>query len=260
MILAPINAITSVNFYKKVSTQSLGRTFGYLVYLSVLFSLVLTVMLRVRVWPVLQGTFNWMGTSVPVITYANGRLSTPTNERLVLRYPALPQIAVILDTARTAPVTAQEMADAKVMAYATASAIHVLKGAGQVEVYDLSKGPAKPFVLDDKFYRELARNLSRLLYPAGFAACFVVFFLWKSLAALFYSCIGLIINGVSEAGLEYKSLFSLSAYAQTLLIAVQAIMLFVPAHIPFFPVLAVAATGTYLWLAIRTNAPPSPAA
>ena len=253
MILDPINAITSINFYKKVSAQRLGRTFGYLAYLGLLFSLVFTVMLRTRLWPLLEGAFHWMETDVPTITYANGRLSTPTNERLILRYPALPQIAVALDTARITPVTAQEMADAKVLAYATSNALHVMKGAGRIEAYDLSKGPGKPFVLDAKFYQDLARGISMTLYPAGFVACFVVFCLWKALAAIFYSLIALISNGASESGWEYKPLFNISAYAQTFLVVVQAILLLVPSRIPFFPIIAVVATGTYIWLAIRKN-------
>lgn len=253
MFLDPVNAITSVSFYKKLSAQRLGRTFGYLAYLGLLFSIVFTVMLRTRVWPILEGTFHWMETSIPTITYANGRISTPTNERLILRYPAMPQIAVALDTARTSPVTAQEMLDAKVLAYATSQTLHVMKSGDQIEAYDLSKGSGKPFVLDAKFYQDLAKGIAMILYPAGFISCFLAFLIWKSFSALFYSCIALVINGACEAKLEYKSLFNISAYAQTFLIAVQAILLLVPTHIPFFPLLAVAATGTYLWLAIQKN-------
>jgi len=261
MILDPINSITSINFYKKVAGQTLGRTLLYLTYLGVLFSLVFLVFLKMRVWPSLEGTFQWLETSVPAITYSKGRLSTPTNEKVTVRHPKINEVAFTIDTNRAEPVTTQMMADEKVSAYVTSNALYILQPGGKVEAYDFSKVPsAETRVFDAKFYQELARDLRLVLYPLGLLAAFTLFAAWKLVATLFYSLIALLINGIGESGLAYKALFNLSVYAQTLVIAVQCILLLIPAQVPQFTLLAAVATTAYLWLAIKKNSPPQPQA
>jgi len=261
ILLDPINSITSVEFYKKVAGQSLGRSFLYLCYLGVLFSIVFLVFLKTHVWPSLQETFQWLETSVPAVTYAKGRLSTPTAEKVTVRHPRVTEVAFTIETRRVEPVTAQMMTDDKVSAYVTGSALYVLQPGGKVEVYDFSKVPsAQTKVFDAKFYRELARDLRLILYPLGFVAAFAVFATWKLAATLFYSLIALLINGVAEAGLAFKPLFNLSVYAQTLVIVVQCILLLFPAQVPQFTLLAAVATTVYLWLAIKRITPPRPQA
>ena len=132
---------------------------------------------------------------------------------------------------------------------------------GKVEVYDFSKVPTtETRVFDAKFYRELARDLGLVLYPLGFAAAFAIFMAWKLVSTLFYSLIALVVNGVAEAGLEFTPLFTLSVYAQTLVIVVQCILLLVPAQVPQFTLLSAIVTTVYLWLAIKRLAPPPPQA
>lgn len=261
MIWDPVNSITSIEFYKKVAGQHPRRSVLYLCYLGLLFSLLFIVFLKVRIWPAFAETFQWMETSVPAITYANGRLSTPTNEKVTIRHPKQEQVAFTLDTGRTDPVNPQTMRDDKVSAYVTANVMYIMEPGGKVNAYDFSKSPpGKTVVFDAKFYRELARILGLVLYPLGFAACFAMFVVWKLVATLFYSLFALLINGLSESGLPYRTLFNLSAYAQTLVVAVQAILMLVPARVPFFGFFTIVATAIYLWLAIRRIVPAPPQA
>ncbi|MBI5239908.1 MAG: DUF1189 family protein [Elusimicrobia bacterium] len=259
ILLDPVNSITSIEFYRKVAVQTLGRTFLYLAYLGVLFSIVFTVFLKTHVWPSLQETFQWLETSVPAITFSKGRMSTPTDEKVTVRHPRVSEVAVVIDTLRVEPVTAQVLNEEKATAYLTGGALYVLQPGGKVEAYDFSKVPtAETRVFDAKFYRELARSLRLILYPLGFAAAFAVFMAWKLVASLFYSLIALIVNGVAEAGLEFVPLFNLSVYAQTLVIAIQCILLLVPAQVPQLTLLCAVATTIYLWLAIKKLSPPPP--
>jgi hypothetical protein len=257
MILDPINSITSIQFYKKVAGQTLGRTLIYLAYLGALFAIVFLVFLKTQVWPSLEGTFQWLETSVPTITYSKGRLSTPTNEKVTVRHPKVNEVAFTIDTSRSEPVTTQMMADEKVWAYVTSNAVYLLEPGPQVEALDFSKvSSAETLVLDAKFYRESARALRPVLYPLGFLAAFMLFSAWTLATALFYSLFALLINGLAEACLAYKALFNISVYAQTLVITVQCILLLIPAQVPQFTLLATVSTTAYLWLAIKKNAPP----
>ncbi|MFA6002999.1 MAG: DUF1189 family protein [Elusimicrobiota bacterium] len=258
MILDPINSITSINFYRRISGQNVGRSLLYIAYLGFFFSLAFTLMLWVRVMPPIQEAFVWLETNVPPITFANNRLSTPTNELVTIRYPKLDTVAFTLDTKRTEPVTPQMMTDGKVLAYVTANSMYLMQNSGKLDVYDFSKTPnAKSVVIDAKLYRELARMLPLVLLPLGFVVCFIVFFIWKIIAALFYSLVALIVNGVSGAGMQYAPLFNISAYAQTLIVAVQGILLFLPVHLPLLRPLSLLATTVYIWLAVRRHSAPA---
>jgi hypothetical protein len=266
MLLDPINSITSVNFYKKISGQGPGRTCLYMLYLGLIYGIFATIWFRAHFLPVQQKTFNWLETSVPTITYANGRLSTPTNTPVTVRHPELEQVAFTIDTGRTEPVTSQMMQDGKVTAYVTSGALYVLQPGGRLEVYDFSKTPgSKSAVVDAKFWQQLAQVLRRVEYPMVFTCCFLGYAVWKGVTALFFSLIAVLINGMGETGLGYKPLFNLSAYAQTLVLVLTALLMIVSGFPPFLHILnggmnmiAVMVTSVYLWLAIRKNAVPQP--
>jgi hypothetical protein len=258
VILDPINSITSLNFYRKVAAQSLGRTFLYLFYLAALFALVGTAAAKLRLDPAINETFDWLEKSVPTLTFSGGKLSSALTAPLTLRHPSVKDVAFTIDTTRTDPVTPQMMEDSQVIAYLTANALYLRQQNGRLDVYDLSKTPVlKPVVIDADFYREARTYLTRFLYPLALAFIFFAFAAWKACATLGYSLVALAVNSATGAGLEYGRLYSVSLYAQTLAAVVQAISLFTPAGIPFFPVLAAGLTSLYIGLAVKRIAQPA---
>lgn len=258
MLLDPINSLSSFDFYKKVAAQSLGRSFLYLAYLGVVFSLFVTLAVKLRIGPIIDETFDWLSKTVPTMTYAEGRMSSSASGPVKLVHPKLPEIAFIVDTTRVDPVSPAELAEAKVTAFMTAKAFYLRHRSGKVEVYDLSKGSAdKPVTIDAAFFQTAGRILSRVLYPLTFAITVVLFFFWKFAATLIYSLLALILNVTAKSGLEYGALFNMTVYAQTAVILLQCVAMLLPFSIPFFTPLALAVTGVYLWLALKQFAPSS---
>ena len=252
MILDPINAITSVEFYRKVAAQTVGRSLLYLVYLSVLFSIAGTLALKMKIGPVVDETFVWLERSMPTITFEGGKLSTKDQLPVTIRHPRIPEVAVKIDTVSTGTVTAQTLEAAKVVAYVTRDAMFLMERPGEMRSFDFSTAAAgKPVVIDGAFYRNAGMLLSRALPPISLALTFVIFLAWKTFSTFFYSLIALMVNAVAEGDLSYKSLFNLTLYAQTLTIAIQAIFLFMPVGLPAAPLVAMALTTTYLWLAVK---------
>lgn len=261
MILDPVNSVTSISFYRKVAKQPLGRAFLYLFYVSLLFSLAATAALKVRLGPALNETFDWLAQAAPPLVFSDGKATSSLTAPLTLRHPSMKEIAVTIDTARTEPITPQLMDASGVIAYLTANSFYLKQQNGGIEVYDLAKtASAKPITLDAAFYRNAGRLLSRILYPLSFVVMFFVFAAWKGCAALVYSLLALLANSTLDARLEYGPLFCVSVYAQTLVIVVQAIFLFMPVGIPFFGAISVLLTGAYIWLGVRANLEPAPAA
>lgn len=264
MILDPINSITSIDFYKKVAKQGIGRSLAYLAYLGLLFSIVATIALKVKVGPVVDETFLWLEKSMPAITFADGKLSTPTGEAVTIRHPSISDIAITVDTGRTEPVTAELLERNKVIAYVTSNAMYLMERPGQTRTFEFGKSAAapgsKPTVIDAAFYHQAGIIMSRVLYPLSFVLSFFIFLLWKGIAAGFYSLMSLLINAITGAELEYLALLNITIYAQTLIIAVQAIFLFMPVGLPAGGLIAVAATGAYVWLAVKRSMEPAAAA
>jgi len=258
MILDPLNSITSVLFYRKIAAQSIGRSLLYLCYLSLLFAAATTFAVKVRVMPVILETFEWLEKTVPPITLSGGKVSTASPEPITIRHPKVPEVAVIIDTLRTEPVTPQMLEEAKAVAYLTSTALYVRQQTNKVEIYDFSKATnPKPVVIDAQFYRAAAQIIGRVLYPIAFAITFFAFWAWKGAASLIYSLFAMVINAVLGGKLEYRSLFNITLYAQTLVVLLQAFFLFMPNRFPFFPPLALLIISAYIALGIKTSMEPA---
>ena len=104
-----------------------------------------------------------------------------------------------------------------------------------------------------------ARAAKIVLYPVGFFTAWAVFFFWKHASAAIYALLAFLLNALMDSGLEFPALYKLAVYAQTPVIALQIVSLFLP-RIPYFGILALLVVGVYLWQAIRLIAtPPDPA-
>ncbi len=259
-ILDPVNAITSVAFYRRIAKQAFKRTLAYVAYLAVLFSLLGTAALKIRLGPALDQTFAWLEKSAPTLTFADGKFSSAAAMPVVLRNPQYQDVAVAVDVTRTAPVSEKDMEDAGVTAYLTQSDFYLRRPNGTIEDRSFADTRTeKPVIIDAAFYANAAALFNRILYPAALAGIFVVFLIWKLISSLFYSLVALALNNSLHSGRNYAELFNLSAYAQSLVIAIQMIFLFMPAHLPMFSLIALLITGAYLYLALKPTPAPKAA-
>ena len=261
LLLDPVNGITSIQFYRKVAAQGLGRTVLYLLYLGGVFAIAAGVAAKLRIGPAIDGTFTWLESSMPPLTFANGKVSSPATGPVVVRHPQFPELALVVDTSREEPVTPQLLEQNKAKAYLTQKALYLEERNGKMDVFDYSKsmGPG-PIVIDGTFYRSAAGVMNRLLIPATAVMGFLMFVVWRTLTSLFYSLIAVIINSVAETSLAFTPLFNIAVYAQTLVIVLQIIFFFMPVRIPLFGLAAPVATGIYIWLALKAIKEPAPAA
>lgn len=262
MLLDPVNAITSVNFYRRVASQGVGRSILYLAYLSLLFSMALTAAFKVRVGPEIDATFVWLEQSMPALTLQGGRVASNPPGPTTLRHPKFPDLALTVDTARAEPVTSDLLETNKVFAYITATTLYMkTPQMGRLEIIDLTKAAApKPVVIDAAFFKSTSGILNTVLYPGVFLFGLAFAILWKTSMALLYSLLALMINAVAEGGQPYARLFNISVYAQTLVVALDAVFLFMPTGIPGFSILSLIITGVYIWLAIKRLNEPAPSA
>ncbi|MFA6091374.1 MAG: DUF1189 family protein [Elusimicrobiota bacterium] len=259
MILDPVRSLIDFPFYREVPKKSILACSGYIAYLSLLFSLAVVLALYARVAPMIDAAAQWASSNVPAMTLQDGKIECSIPGPLRIEHPET-KLAFIVDTARITPVTPAELADGKVIGYIAQSTLY-FTNQGKMEVYDLSKAANKqPVRIDGEFYLKVAALIKKALYPIGFITTWLIFFVWKHLSALVYSLIGLALNAALSAGLEHADLYRVAVYAQTPVVVLQIVSLFLPRNIPFAFLLSTMLVTLYLWQAIRHLRPAAPAA
>jgi len=252
MLLDPLLSLTDFRFYRGLSRKSVAATVGYLAYLGLFFALLYTLMFFVRYGPKIDESIEWAASNIPAMTLSQGKLSSPLTEPRRIQYPDYPQLAFMIDTNRTAPVSPYEMRASTVAAYITQNAVNYFAADGRLTVSDLSVvQPAEPLVIDATFYRRVGGVLKKAQYPVAFLLAWLLFMVSTHLAALFYSLVALLMNSFLGSGLRYGELYRTAVYAQTPAVALQAIALFLPKPVPLFPLLLLVVVTAYLWQALR---------
>lgn len=255
--------------YRRFAAEKASRAAAYTAFLSLIFVGSIGIAVKLRLAPLFDETFAWLETSMPPLTFANGAVTSPSPATR-LEHPRAKDVALMIDTARKEPVTAQQMTDAKVLAYLTANALYLKRGTDEkapVETIDLSKSTAdRPVVVDASSYKDMERAFDWVFYPSLMLFFFLTFALSIAFCALLYALAGLLMASAAGGSLEYGALFKLGVHAQTagsLLYALDAVL---PVTIPFFQPVSVALTLAYLWFGVRAAAapaatePPAPAA
>lgn len=267
MIPDLLDSIVRPLAYRRFAGEKAARTASYAAFLSLIFVGALGIAVKLHLAPMFTETFSWLETAMPPLTFSAGGVTSPTPGPLRLEHPTLKEVAVMIDTARKDPVTAQQMSDAKVIAYLTANALYLERSPGQIETIDLTKSaPERATTVDASMYKEMERAFDWVFYPALMLFFFLTFALALAVGGLLYGLLGLIFASLAGGSLEYGALFRLGIHAQTagsLLYALDAVL---PRTIPYFQLASAVMSMTLLWLGVNAAAkaapaePPAPAA
>jgi len=254
MIQDLLGSIASTQAYRRFAAEKSSRTVLYLFFISLIFTVGGSIAMQMRIGPVVDQTFAWLAAEVPTLTFSAGKVtsSEPAAKRLV--HPQAPEVAVMIDTARTEPVTLQLMQESKVLAYLTNNALCIDQG-GKLETYDLSKAALeRPMVVDSKFFREAAGALKKVVYPLAIVTVFVFAAGWTAFAGLFYTLVAMLLQSIGGGALTFGALFQIAIHAQTTALLARIVMSFLPFVVPLSGLLTIIITSVYLWLAVKANA------
>jgi len=257
MLLDPLRAVTDFSFYRQVPKKTFGATVGYIAYVALIYAAVAMLAVHLRVKPLIAEAVDWASKSFPTLTLADGKLTTtpPSDLPIEVRNPRIPELLVVIDANRTAPLAPAEMMDSKAQVYLTQSTAYLFNPANRkMEVYDLAaaKNP-EPVVVDAESFRKLGGVFSAALDPATFACAWAYSFIRGHFWALIYSIVALLLNSFLAGGLQFEQLYKIAVYAQTPAIVLQIVAIIVWKPIPFDFLLALLLVGVYLWRAIRQN-------
>jgi hypothetical protein len=270
MIPDLLDALHRPAAYRRFAGEKNARTAAYIAFLSLIFVGSIGIAVKLRLAPMFDETFAWLESSMPAVTFANGTVTSAATAPVRLEHPRAKGVALMIDTSRKDAVTAQQMTDAKVLAYLTANALYLKRGdddaKGQLETIDLTKGASdRPVTVDANSYKDLERAFDWVFYPALMLFFFLSFAASLAFCGLLYGLAGMAAAAMTGAKLEFGALFRVAVHAQTagsLLYALDALM---PRSIPFFELASIAMTLAFVWLGVKAAAatppaPPAPAA
>jgi hypothetical protein len=255
MIQDLLGSVASTQAYRRFAAEKASRTILYLFFISLLFTVAGSIAMQFRIGPIVDETFSWLAAEVPTLTFSAGKVtsSDPAPKRLV--HPKATEVAVMIDTARTEPVTLQVMRDAKVLAYLTNNALYMEQQQGKIEVYDLSKAALdRPTVVDAKFFHDAASALKKVVYPLAILTVFVFAAAWIAFAGLFYALLAMLLQAIAGGVLTFGSLYQIALHAQTTALLARMFMSFLPFTVPMSGLLTLLITSVYLWMAVKANA------
>jgi hypothetical protein len=255
MIQDLLGSIASSQAYRRFAQEKTSRTVLYLLFISLLFTVGGSIAMQLRVGPVIDETFAWLAAEVPTLTFSGGKVTSAAAGPKRIVHPQAEQVAVMIDTARTEPVTQQLMQGATVLAYLTNNALYIEQQQGKIETYDLSKAAVeKPVVVDAKFFREASGALKKVVYPLAILTVFVFAAAWTAFMGLLYAVFGLLLNSIAGGTLAFGPLYQIAIHAQTAALLVRIVLAFLPFVVPMSGLLTILVTSVYLWMAVRSNA------
>ena len=261
MIPDLLDALIRPDAYRRFAGEKPARTAASIAFLSLIFMGSIGIAVKLRLAPLFDETFHWLETTMPAVTFANGTVTSTAPAPLRLEHPRMKEVALMVDTSRKDPVTAQQMADAKVLAYLTSNALYLKRGdddKAQLETIDLAKSTAeRPVTVDANSYKDMERAFDWVFYPALMLFFFMTFAVSIAFCGLLYALIGLAMASLAGAALNFATLFRLGVHAQTAGCLLYSLDALLPRSIPYFQFVSVFLSLGYLWYGVRAAAVPS---
>ena len=258
-LFSPILSLFSPRFYKRIQKSSVVAGFIYLVYLSIIYTIVFLVHISLRWIPIVEDTVSWFARAVPPITYQKREFSSPVKQPFTLKHPMLGTVMVIDTSKETA--TAEEIK--KTYFFITKKLVYVTNPIAQeTQVVDLSSSKVKNTSgeINQTFTGKMIVIFYKRAKPVFLVVLFVLagglVFLWKLSAAFISFLIAVVMNQFRERMLPSSGLFNTSAFAVTFVVFLQMLDMIAPGlHLMPPTWMAVLMTSLYLGFAILVIAP-----
>ncbi len=257
LFLAPIYSLFSIQFYRGIIRSRLTNGLLYLIYLSVIATLLMSLWFVWQGIPQMNRFVEWAKSQMPSMTWTPEGLVMNAQSPYTMVHPELGPL-VIFDMNR---IEVDSNGMQNVVMFVTSKKIFVKQGLNQIRAYDLTRTtPAAQagetvgvIPINGESLQQFYDSMRPWFMVLGIVFFFFFFVVWKLLAALLYSWIGLLINFMRHPRLAYSAILNISFFALTAATLIQFLQMLIPAlfRIPFGFVGSLLVTGIYLFIAIK---------
>ena len=258
LLSAPFYALFSRQFYTKAAFAGAGRGSVYLLYLSGLMLLAAATAVSTRLLPQANEFAVWLQSELPALQWTPAGLSMKGQTAFALIHPEYGPLAQF--DMNLSEVSDQEMGDNSI--FVTSQKVYMRQpGRAGFKIYDVTQlgdKNAQPFEIRPELIGQVYARAKPWLLFLLLGSFWVMFLIWKILAALFYSWVALLINMMRREKLHYSHLWTLACFALTPAALVQSLQFAFPplAVIPFGLIGSFFMTSAYLYLAIKGTESP----
>jgi hypothetical protein len=217
IIAAPVLSLFSLAFYRKALKSSPATGIIFLLYFSLVASMIATLAFSTVLLPQAGEFMVWLKPRMPEINFTAQGVVSPVAQPFTLEHPKFGKL-LILDTA-AAEIAPEKIPDA--MIYITKTKA-VVRNEGRGESRILSLVPTgeqladfKPFQVTGEVLETWYKKSIPLICVVVFSLVFIIFFVWKVLAGLIYSLAGLALNLFRTEKLKYAAVFNVTLFALT---------------------------------------------
>lgn len=250
ILLAPIQALFSPSFYRRVLISSPGKGFLYLLYLSLLAAILGTTFFSFSLLPRAERFTEWLkDMNFPEIRFTPEGSSSDVAQPYTLVHPKLGTLLVLDTTKNSLDMAALPQAWVYII---KTKAVIQGQQAGERRIVDLAppasdRTPPKSFTLTGQLIQDAFHRAIPALYAGFFIFVFLLYFFLKLAGALLGSLIALVLNLFRKNKLDYGRLLNCTMFAMTAASILQAISLLpLPFKMSVNPIVSAVITGTYL--------------
>lgn len=215
-LLAPFLSLFSPKFYRRLLDLPQALGFLYLAYLSLFLSVWALFMFRLYSLPVADELTAWLAKGLPEMTFTREGVQMELKEPLLLTHPRWGPL-LYLDPASDSPKTEDLEKTLVVITRTKVAYRDPATGESRIRNLTPKEGPGKwrDLTITGNVILNLWKRLKPLAASLFFIVAFVGFYLWKLLAGLLYSIVGLLFNHFRTERLPYPSLLNLTFFALT---------------------------------------------
>ncbi|MFZ5966907.1 MAG: DUF1189 domain-containing protein [Bacillota bacterium] len=239
-----IKSISSFGFYQRILKESLGKAFIYLVLISLLFGFAGSIKAVYDINFGVNAMIDGFRDEIPDFTFQNGELEVYAEMPMILEEGE--GAIVVIDTTGQTDESILDDYDSGV--FLSKHKLVSKENSIQTKEFDFSQ--IKEF---DFNKQDVERWIPFLKWMSVIAVIFILLgtIIGKLISTLFISLLGLIVNGIAKARLEYGNIYKIGIYAITLPTIIKTVMGLVSIQIPFFFVIYYGIVVFYLWKVMK---------
>ncbi|GEM_PF-4056446 len=251
--LAPFLTLFSLRFYRRLPALPKSLGFLYIGYWALLFSVWGIIMFRMQSLPIVDEFMGWLSQSLPPMTLTRQGMQMELAQPQLLSHPRWGPV-IYLDPLNDAPNLNQKQEAYVILTRESIAFFNPSRGEYRVQTL-VPRIDAQTRWRDVQITGDKVLGFWHRIRPwiavVFVAAILFLVYLWKLLAGLFYSLIGLILNKFRKDKLSYGSILNLTFFALSPVCILQmAAWTFSGLKLPLTFLTALVITTLYLALAI----------
>ncbi len=221
-------AISNFKFYKHVKDFQTSRGVKYILSLTFLITLALTMRYSYDIGKGLNIITDWAKSNLPVIEIQNGVVSADVAQPYKIEEEGF---VLIIDT--TGEINSLDDYERGMLL--TENEVIYKESNVKTETYDLAN--IESLRIDENFMKILKKNIGWILFPIMLILMFLYFCIFRFIQIFIFSVISLATCSIANVKLNYKQLFNIGIYAITPSVILGGLMALFAIMLPFFWIL-----------------------